>query len=58
MYLKKKKKKMKYQLCITGEIERRPGYVSMEILSDTVEGTYLNFYLHIHNLELIFKDST
>ena len=49
---------MKYQLCITGEIEQRPGYVSMEILSDTVEGTYSNFYLHIHNLELIFKDST
>ncbi|KAK7821703.1 glyoxysomal fatty acid beta-oxidation multifunctional protein mfp-a [Quercus suber] len=28
---------MKHQLCITGEIEQRPGYVAMEILSDTVE---------------------
>ena len=30
----------------------------MEILSDTVEGMYSNFYLRIHNLELIFKDGT
>ena len=42
----------------TEEGEQRPGYVSIEILSDVVEGTYLDFYLSIHNLELLFKDST